>query len=289
MNIKKGEKLRFVLAVSGGVDSVVLLDKLAGEYSEGLTVAHFDHGIRSDSAADARFVEVLAQRYGVEFVAKREELGEHASEDMARQRRYTFLRSEAKKRGAQLVTAHHADDIVETIAINLMRGTGWRGLAVLDAPDVMRPLAPMSKREIREYALEHRLEWVEDGTNASDVYLRNRVRRVVTPLLPPAQKESLLALWRRQLQLKAVIRDEAAVFTQSQNLSRYFFTTIDSASACEILRAVTAGVGEKSRLTRPQLERALLAVKTARPGATYEAGEGITIDFTTHTFIVKTP
>lgn len=75
------------------------------------------------------------------------------------------------------MTAHHADDVVETIAINLLRGTGWRGLAVFGADDVYRPMTVWFKHEIIEYAKKHQLEWREDSTNASDAYLRNRVRK----------------------------------------------------------------------------------------------------------------
>src|SRR5690606_15740277 len=116
---------------SGGVDSVVLLDILARSDRYDLTVAHFDHGMRPDSAADARFVEGLAAQYGLDFIGKREELGVQASEDRARSARYDFLFAEAKKRSAVVATAHHLDDVVESIAINIVRGTGWRGVAVL--------------------------------------------------------------------------------------------------------------------------------------------------------------
>jgi len=69
------------------------------------------------------------------------------------------------------MTAHHADDVIETIAINHLRGTGWRGLAVLDS-DIVRPLLGMSKEVIKDYAQKRGLTWREDSTNTSDVYLR---------------------------------------------------------------------------------------------------------------------
>src|SRR5690606_32014455 len=117
---------KHVLAMSGGVDSVVLLHQYWQEQgSEGLVVAHFDHGIRTDSSADARFVEALAASYGIKFESRREELGSSASEAWARERRYHFLREVADSHQAVLVTAHHGDDLIETIAINLSRGTGW--------------------------------------------------------------------------------------------------------------------------------------------------------------------
>lgn len=281
--------MKYLVAVSGGVDSVVLLDMLAREGGHDLTVAHFDHGIRPDSAWDARFVGVLAKKYGLPFVARREELGAAASEELARTRRYAFLRGEARKRGAAIATAHHADDIIETVAINLLRGTGWRGLAVLDTPGIARPLLHLSKEKIRAYALEKRLEWAEDSTNASDAYLRNRVRRSVAAQLSQENKQALLGLWRRQTALKRGI-DMAAKAHLNKNgrYQRYFFIQIDQTTACELLRAVLlahTGAGA----TRPQLERALLAVKTAREGAAFDVTKRAKLRFTRAGFIVETP
>lgn len=268
---------------------MVLLDMLAREGGHDLTVAHFDHGIRPDSAWDARFVGALAKQYGLPFVARREELGAAASEELARTRRYAFLRGEARKRGAAIATAHHADDIIETVAINLLRGTGWRGLAVLDTPGIARPLLHLSKEKIRAYALEKRLEWAEDSTNASDAYLRNRVRRRVTAQLSQENKQALLGLWRRQTALKRGI-DMAAKAHLNKNgrYQRYFFIQIDQTTACELLRAVLlthTGAGA----TRPQLERALLAVKTARAGTAFDATKRAKLRFTRAGFIVETP
>jgi tRNA(Ile)-lysidine synthetase-like protein len=280
--------VKYLVAVSGGIDSVVLLHKLVTAGGHELTIAHFDHGIRDDSADDARFVEGLAAHYGLPFVMRREELGKTAGEEQARARRYAFLRAAAKERGARLVTAHHADDVVETIAINLRRGTGWRGLAVLDADDITRPLLTKTKQELRDYALKERLEWVEDSTNAGDAYLRNRMRRKITASLPYADKRSLLNAWQRQLRLKQEIDQEVAAIAAANMQSRYFLTHIGQPEACELLRFIVrseSGAG----ITRPQAERALIAVKTARPRSSFDVGMGVTLQFTDRTFVVKTP
>lgn len=281
--------MKYLVAVSGGVDSVVLLDMLAGEGGHELTVAHFDHGIRGDSAADARFVEALARSYGADFVTRREELGENASEELARARRYEFLQGEAKKRGATIVTAHHAGDIIETIAINISRGTGWRGAAVLDNPAIYRPLLPLTKEKIRMYAGSKRLEWVEDSTNAERKYLRNRMRGLIAENLNDEQREAILAIWKRQVGLKMQIDLEVLPFIhQDGEYSRYFFAQIEDDAACELLRAfilVRGGEGP----TRPQAARALIAIKTAKPHSVYEVGARINLRFTTRTFIVETP
>jgi tRNA(Ile)-lysidine synthase len=281
--------VNYLVAVSGGIDSVVLLDMLAGEHKHQLTVAHFDHGIRPDSAADARFVEALAAKYRLPFVSKREELGAGASEELARSRRYAFLRAEAEKRNAMIVTAHHGDDIIETIAINLIRGTGWRGIAVLDSPAILRSLLSLTKKEIRNYARSRRLEWVEDSTNSGDDYLRNRVRRRIALALSSEQRQSIIAVWKRQVELKRSIDHELKRFVYvAGEYNRYFFIFADSPVTLEILRAAVVAKSGMSP-TRPQLERALLAIKVAKPGATFEIGGGISLRFTIRTFIVYTP
>lgn len=273
--------MKYIVAVSGGVDSVVLLDMLVNEKEHELIVAHFDHGIRDDSAADSRFVAGLAKKYELPFESKREELGKTASEETARTRRYEFLRYVTKKNHGKIVTAHHGDDAVETIAINLHRGTGWRGLAVLNSPDIERPLLGITKKEIYDYALSHNLEWVEDETNASNDYLRNRLRKLLGTL-KPQDHAKLRELQRNQLLLANEIDEEA---TKLVTTSRYFYTSVDHACADEILRSTLMqhGIG----LTRPQRERLLLAIRTFKPGQIFEAGSGLRIGFTLREFVVK--
>ena len=279
--------MHYLAAVSGGIDSVVLLDMLVTAGAHKVTVAHFDHGIRDDSAADARFVEELAAHYGVPCVTARAELGRGASEAAARQARYVFLEREANARGAVIATAHHADDVAETIALNLTRGTGWRGLAVLDHPERIRPLLTMTKAELRAYALAHRLEWVEDSTNAELTYLRNRLRRVIAEKLAPDAWRDLGALRQQQCVLKAEIDAEVRRFLRGDaTYRRYFFTVIDDRVAVELLRAAVASVAGHGP-TRPQAERALLAIKTAPGGTTTDVGEGVQLRFTSATFVVE--
>jgi len=276
--------MRYLVAVSGGIDSVVLLHSLVLAGKHELIVAHFDHGIRLDSADDARFVEGLAAQYKLEYVGTREELGPHASEETARNRRHAFLQHEADKRQATIVTAHHADDVIETIAINATRGTGWRGLTGLNQSIIVRPLLDLTKQQIRTYAQTYRLEWVEDSTNASDMYLRNRLRRRIAAKLDDEQKRALLRLWHTQIALRQEIEREARTFmVENGEYSRYFFSCIDDGSAAEILRMVIA-----RSLTRHQAERALLAIKVAKPGSTIEVGEGTRLFFYERIFVVRT-
>ena len=266
----------YIVAVSGGVDSVVLLDKLVARGGARLVVAHFDHGIRDDSADDARFVGELARHYGLEFETKREELGAGASEALARERRYQFLREVATRYdNAPIVTAHHADDVVETIAINITRGTGWRGLAVLDS-ELIRPLLTVSKRALVEYARQRNLAWREDSTNQDMTYLRNELRGRIAKRLSDEDIQQIHSLWWSQLKLKRAIDKEVEELLSGSDhdYSRHLFISIDADSALELLRAVCQreiGISP----TIPQRERALHAIKTLQPGKVFEVGDGI--------------
>lgn len=270
--------MKYIVAVSGGVDSMVLLDMMVRAGERDLIVAHFDHGIRPDSHLDAAFVGDAAARYGLPFETRREELGAAASEALARERRYAFLRHLAKKHNATIATAHHLDDLVETVAINVTRGTGWRGLAALDS-GVARPLIDTEKATLLNYAKHHGIAWRDDSTNASDAYLRNRLRRKTIDVTTDTKRE-LRALHAHQKALKAAIRSEVKqLIGEGPWYSRYFLTHVQTNVALECLREITKG-----KLTRPQLARALHAVKVAKPGSTFEAGAGIQLYFGTRKF-----
>lgn len=270
--------MKYIVAVSGGVDSVVLLDMMSRATEHELIVAHFDHGIRDDSVEDAEFVAALANTHGLQHESKREELGRNASESLARDRRYEFLRELSRQHNAKIVTAHHLDDFVETVAINLQRGTGWRGLAVLDS-DISRPLIDMPKQQLIQYAQANGLTWREDSTNASDTYLRNRVRRKTSDISHDTKRQ-LRALHSHQKHLKREIEAEASSLVGvGPEYSRYLLTHIPQTAALECLRFITKG-----SLTRPQLTRCLLAIKTATAGSVYEAGAGVNLRFGTRHF-----
>lgn len=274
---------KYLIAVSGGVDSVVLLDMLAKKHKN-ILVAHFDHGIREDSKEDAIFVRQLAVKYGVKFFTKREELGANASEEKARRARYKFLRELSEKQNATIVTAHHLDDVVETIIINMVRGTGWRGLAVLNAEDIYRPLINFKKQEIINYAKQNNLKWREDSTNSLNVYMRNIVRHKID--LSNEQKNELQILHQEQIRLAKEIKSEVTSLLKSikndNKISRYFINSIDQASAYEIIRELTKG-----ELTPSQIDSVINAIKTQRNGTIFEASKNIKIHFTTRFFTLE--
>lgn len=176
---------RYIVAVSGGVDSVVLLHLLTRQPDIKLVVAHFDHGIRPDSQQDRLHVQKLANYYGLPFLYDEGHLGSGASEAAARAARYNFLHTSRAAAGADaILTAHHKDDVLETAIINILRGTGRKGLAALKTSYVIqRPLLHVTKAELQRYAKEQGLAWREDSTNYSPEYLRNHIRLRIIPRL----------------------------------------------------------------------------------------------------------
>lgn len=194
----------FIVAVSGGIDSVVLLHMIMNHVTHNTLettneqipryiVAHYDHGMRADSQDDMMFVKKLAQKYKLVFESEAGSLGSNASEQTAREARYDFLRRTAQKYHAEkIITAHHQDDVLETIVLNILRGTGPRGLNPMQGQhDIVRPLLHKPKKDILKYAQMHNLKWREDSTNTDDSYQRNYVRLHIMPKLEKSRTELL--------------------------------------------------------------------------------------------------
>lgn len=264
---------------------MVLLDNILRHGQDEVAVAHFDHGIRAESAADARFVAGLARRYNVPYVTRREELGLAASEDMARQRRYQFLFDAAARWGGRVTTAHHQDDVIETMALNLRRGTRWRGLAVMGDQRIERPLLEWTKQDIYDYALRHRLEWVEDATNQSDAYLRNQLRRQLQVGLTDQQRAALGQLWHQQRQLCREI-DQETLRLSSRLGSRYFWAHIPIEPARELLHREVQRLTGASLLSA-QLDRLLIAIKTGRAGTVWQPAANVRVKLSVKSVTIK--
>jgi tRNA(Ile)-lysidine synthase len=174
-----------LVALSGGLDSVVLLHLLRLARPAQLQAAHFDHAMRPDSAADADWVRGLCRAWGVPLHAARAQAA-LASEAAARAARYAFLEDAATRAGdAWIATGHHLDDQAETVLFRAARGAGLRGLrGILPRRGrIVRPLLPFTRAELKAYAGGARLRWREDPTNASPAYARNRIRASVLPEL----------------------------------------------------------------------------------------------------------
>lgn len=250
-----------IVAVSGGVDSMVLLHKLVQANTLQLVVVHVDHGIRPDAQQDAQLVAATAKKYGLVYEQAKLHLGPQASENTARMARWEALReSSSRHRATMIATAHHADDVVETIIINLLRGTGWRGIASLyETPEISRPLLGLRKHAILAYARTHHLAWREDSTNQQMTYLRNRVRLHIMPHIDDTQFGLFLKLHAAQLVVKQSIEPEALRLAQTSGAKRYYFIMWPDEVAKEVLRTYVGS------LTKNEMHRVLLFVRVARP------------------------
>lgn len=214
---------KILLAVSGGVDSMVMLSLFVKQgYSVGVAHCNFSlRGIESDE--DELMVLREAERYGVEIFNRRfdtvkemEKTGE-SMEMAARRLRYDWFNEICSQHGYNIIAiAHHTDDSIETFFINLMRGTGLRGLTGINRRrvNVIRPLLFAERREIAEYAIANKLPYREDSTNRSTKYLRNKIRlgllpiiRETNPHFTSIMRGNLYRLTDAQLFIEAAIAD----------------------------------------------------------------------------------
>ena len=227
---------RYLVGVSGGRDSIVLLHYLLDLGYRKLTVCHLNHQLRGRSSqADFRFVEKLVSTWNKKIVGHVDlELGsanvaalakkkKMSIETAAREARYSFFAGVAKRRRCPtLFLAHHADDLVETFLINLFRGAGATGLAAMREVStrriedvdltIVRPLLSVWREEIDNYVRERRLKFREDASNKNLAPLRNRIRRRIIPYLEKTLGRSI----RQNIWRTAVIAAEEENWIESQ-------------------------------------------------------------------------
>ncbi|MEO7962539.1 MAG: tRNA lysidine(34) synthetase TilS [Gemmatimonadaceae bacterium] len=228
-----GREPRVVLAVSGGVDSIVLLHAAARVRSkecDSLIVATFDHGTGLAATNAANLVRRIGEVYGLAVESgyraapaaqSLESPIAHANSEASwREARWHFLREVADRQHAVVATAHTRDDQIETVAMRIIRGAGVRGLAGLLADsDVVRPLLSVSRSDVVRYAREHELEWIEDPSNRSRRHFRNRVRLDLLPAVArvhPAFEQTLLEISTRAAGVRRSIERVASSLSTSR-------------------------------------------------------------------------
>jgi tRNA(Ile)-lysidine synthase len=255
------EPARWVVALSGGCDSLVLLfllRRVSPPLGLSLTAAHLDHAMRPDSEADARWVAGVCAAWEIPLVSRRL-ASAPASEDAARRARYAFLRETAREAGARwIATGHHADDQAETVLFRALRGTGLDGLGgirAVTADGLVRPLLPFWRREIEELARERGLRWRTDPTNFALEPARNRIRHELIPLaeagVAPAARRNLvsLAALAREAEevLEAAVRRAEGELVREENgaflLARGRLRGYDSALGARLLRHLLRRLG----------------------------------------------
>lgn len=247
-----------LVAVSGGLDSIVLLDVLAHlrqELSFEIVVGHIDHGLRgTTSAHDAAFIQSVASAYGIEAaiycLTSSDLKGGHdeGQEGAAREARLEALQRLADETGAaRIALGHTLDDQAETILHHLARGTGptgLRGMRPVRFPFI-RPLLDVSRSDLHAYAAQHGLTWREDASNSDLAYTRNRIRHRLLPELRAINPRINEALGR-MADLAAEL-DEATTFLVGEKLSQLLVAPNDSGTSMD-RRALAALPDSLSRL-----------------------------------------
>jgi tRNA(Ile)-lysidine synthase len=211
--IRSGD--RVICAVSGGADSVVLLFAmylLKEKLEITLEAAHFNHGLRGEeSDRDERFVRQLCQRYDIPLHVAGVQVrpGKKGLEAAARDARYAFMETLDGK----IATAHTADDNAETVLMHMVRGTGLKGLGAISPVrgNLIRPMLLVTREEVLGFVEEYHLQYVQDSSNDTDAFLRNRLRHHVMPLLKqenPRLSENLSAMALRLRQDEKLLSPE---------------------------------------------------------------------------------
>lgn len=213
---------RLVLAVSGGADSAVLLDAFVRLRTPAhyIIVASVDHGT-GDAATEATALAIsVAARSGLPAISERLALSQH-DEASLREGRWRFLRRVAATHDAVVVTAHSLDDHVETVVMRVLRGSSARGLAgLLAESEIERPLLEHRRFLLREYARTRRIEFVEDPSNTSLAYFRNRVRLQLLPSIRavrPGFEQDMIDLSRRAARLRQEVEEVANEFVSDSD------------------------------------------------------------------------
>ena len=212
--LEQGDKI--VAAVSGGIDSMVMLDALVAlrdELKLEIAVAHVNHRLRgAESDGDEEFVRRISENHGLSCHIRRvdtralAESGRLSIQEAARNARYEFFAEILNSSGFQkIATAHHADDNAETILLNLIRGAGVKGLSGIPAkrPDegIIRPLLFATRKQIQEYAGERKLAYREDSSNRGDDYARNYIRHRLLPQIQEYINPNVSGVLNRTAQL----------------------------------------------------------------------------------------
>lgn len=281
---------KILVAVSGGVDSIVLADFLIDFFGQknglkwvknNLIIAHFEHGIRGEeSVRDFDFVREFAYKNNLRFEFERGFLGEDASEEKARKARYDFLKAIAKRENAEIFTAHHKNDLAETFVLNLNRGGGWRAIACFDSPNIKRPFLKFSKAEILKKAQEKGLEWREDSTNLSEKYARNRIRKKIN--FSEEDLNEIFKIWQKQIKIKREIEeitnDILSKIGDGRKFERNFFRNNSDEVCVEILREIMRIQSGKIPLSK-QIKDFLRAIRTFKNGSKTQILSGREVKF----------
>ena len=248
---------RVLCAVSGGLDSMCLLDYMARQRGFSVAAAHFNHRLRGAEAdRDEAFVRDYCAKHGIPFVSGSGDVRSFSEkeglsiEEAARRLRYDFLKETAEENGADaILTAHHADDNAETVLLSLIRGTGSAGLAGIPQVrgNICRPFLRIPRAELAAYAAAHDIPHVEDSTNADPgAAARNALRGTVMPVLRQLNPKCVENIARTS----AILREESdALESMARGLTEQARELPDGvAIPCMMLMDMPNAVAERAVL-----------------------------------------
>lgn len=290
LSLKFSQYHEVLLACSGGVDSMVLLDLFAKGYGKKkgrITVCNVNHNQRAGAKQDAKLVESTCRVLDLKYVACSLKIPKGASENTLRKARYEALKKIAG--GLPIVTAHHADDQLETFLIRLLRGAhpetirGMLSKSRVNGIEIWRPLLAFTKGDLIEYAKENKLKWREDPTNRKNLFTRNRIRNELIPLLKAIYPGADCRVLDFFLQITKDRRTDKKAETKSKAITKALLSTsgVQSKTAefLHLKRALDGLLEDFSHHTTKAhwdaLRRQLLKRQSTRSGG----GEAKTLQF----------
>lgn len=271
-HLVKDSSIRYFVACSGGIDSMVLLHILY-KLGKNVSALHVNYLLRGeDSEGDQQLVEQVCMDYKIPCHVKRINLRQvleiegGSLQETARNVRYRYFENFKLKDSIKVVLAHHADDQVETFFLNLSRGGGIMGLSCMlpEHNRYLRPLLPFTREEIRNYAEVHKIRWREDSSNSESKYNRNKLRNILLPELEkqfPQLRQQVLTLVEAFQQTQKTLEERVAPLVKSVmkqgELKVLDFDLLDDPELREFIRQL--------ELT-PGLEKELLKLRKSQPG-----------------------
>lgn len=250
---------KYIVAVSGGVDSVCLLGMLVAHGGYELIVAHVDHGIREDSTQDLELVQKIAHNNKLHIVYTKYNYTIDTSEQELRQARYDFLFEQKEKfNAAAILTAHHADDVLETSIMNIRRGTDRYGAAGgMTRKGIVRPLINMRKKELVDYAKNHNLIWREDSTNNDLKYTRNKIRHQVIPGIDTSEyQKHLYRLGELNIAIDSELKDLVLVLNEGITIPRTHLNRLGLREVEVLLAYALRQASPNIELSQPRIAEA---------------------------------
>lgn len=287
-----------VIAVSGGVDSMVLLHAAAAVLPVGcLTVATFDHGSGPAATSAGHLVRRSARALGLPCVSGVAAAAPNPTEESWRSDRWRFLSATAVARSATVVTGHTRDDQIETVFMRALRGAGPRGLAgLLASSAIARPLLSIPRAAIAHYAIDHRLEYIDDPSNRDRRHLRNRVRLDLLPALErcsPGFAAELLQIGSRAAEWRTRIEAVALTFpmmtddARTHSFERAPLRTLPNASLRVLWPALAARAGVV--MDRRGTERLARFTIDGETGQTVQLAGGVDVRMGRETITLTPP